>query len=109
MIAMADRELRAYLGELHDSPAPACVTLASCMRLVAGGAARATPHYFATRAILSQLSTDTNAEPPATLAALCALPDDVLRARVATAWQTLYGEPMEPGVRQTPLRASPSF
>jgi hypothetical protein len=94
MIGLADKELRAFLGELHDSPLPSCATLAQIMRTVYGRWARPEPHAFATRTILRQLGANAELDPAEQLAPLCALPDPELRARVATAWQKLYGAPM---------------
>jgi hypothetical protein len=94
MVGAADKELRAILGELHDAPAPACLTLARVMRMVYGKGARATPHHFATLAILGQVDRDPTREPAQRLAALCAIDDAELRRRVADAWQNLYRAPM---------------
>lgn len=94
MIGMADKELRAFLGELHDSPLPACATLAQIMRTVYGRWARREPHAFATLAILRQLGANADLEAEDQLSPLCAVPDAELRARIAAAWEKLYGAPM---------------
>jgi hypothetical protein len=94
MIGMADKELRAILGELHDAALPACVALAAVARNVHGKWARRNPHFFATLVILRQLDPDSDLEPAEQLAMLCAVPDPELRRRLAAAWQTLYGAPM---------------
>ena len=98
-VGMADAELRAYLGELHDSGPTACWALAKMMRDVYGGLASRTPHFFATLTLLRQLDPAPHREPAARLALLCDLPEAELRARVAAAWQKLYGAPLLPGRR----------
>jgi hypothetical protein len=98
-IAMADAELRAYLGELHDTGSTACWVLAKMLRGVYGRGARRTPHFYATVTIMRQLDPDPEREPAARLAMLCDLPDAELRARVATAWLKLYGAALSPGSR----------
>jgi hypothetical protein len=98
-IGMADAELRAYLGELHDTGSTACWVMAKMLRGVYGRGARRTPHFFATLTILRQLDSDADRAPDAQLAMLCDLPDAELRGRVAAAWQKLYGAPMQPGTR----------
>jgi hypothetical protein len=102
MIGLADKELRAFLGELHDSPLPSCASLAQIMRTLYGRWARPEPHAFATRAILRQLGATPDLAPAAQLAPLCALPDAELRARVAAAWMQLYRAPM-PASQRAPL------
>jgi hypothetical protein len=99
MIALADGELRAFLGEIHDAPAPACVSLALVLRNAFGAGARATPHFYAAQALATALDATPDAAPSARLTLLCALPDGDLRARVASAWQKLYAEPMSPATR----------
>jgi hypothetical protein len=99
MIAMADSELRAILGELHDSALPVCPTLAMASLNVYSRWARRNPHYFATLVILRKLDPDSDLEPAEQLAMLCAVPDAELRRRLAAAWQSLYGAPMPPGLR----------
>jgi hypothetical protein len=105
-IAAADRELRAYLGELHDAPAPACLSLALLLRDVFGRGSRRTPHYYAGQTILGQLNPDPDGDldgdPLAHLRVLCTLPDAELRRRVAAAWQKLYNAPLPPGRREAP-------
>jgi hypothetical protein len=98
-VGMADAELRAYLGELHDTGSTACWVLAKMLRGVYGRGARRTPHFFATVTIMRQLDPDPERAPAARLALLCDLPDAELRARVATAWQKLYGAALLPGQR----------
>jgi hypothetical protein len=102
MIGMADKELHAILGELHDSPLPSCANLAQVMRTVYGRWARSEPHAFATLAILRQLGANADLDPAKQLSPLCALPDAELRDRIATAWQKLYGAPM-PASQRLPL------
>ena len=98
-IGMADAELRAYLGELHDTGSTACWVMAKMLRGLYGRGAGRTPHFFATLTILRQLDSDPDREPDAQLAMLCDLPDTELRGRVAAAWKKLYGTPMLPGQR----------
>jgi hypothetical protein len=98
-IGMADAELRAYLGELHDSGAAGCWVVAKMLRGVYGKSARRTPHFFATLTILRQLDPDADRGPEAQLSMLCALPEAELHRRVEGAWQRLYGAPMRPGER----------
>jgi len=106
-IGLADRELRAYLGELHDSPAPACLSLAKMLRALFGQGARRNPHFYATWTILHQLDPAADRKPIDALNRLCDLPDGELRQRAATVWQKLYLTPLIPGVRG-PFGAEPS-
>jgi hypothetical protein len=94
MIGLADKELRAYLGEIHDAPIAACLTIARLMREVHGKHARPTPHAFATMVIVDQLVPRRDPEPADRLRILCDTTDRDLRRRVADAWQKLYGTPM---------------
>ena len=98
-IGLADAELRAYLGELHDTGSTACWVLAKTMRGVYGRGASRTPHFYATFTILRQLDPEPDRAPAARLAMLCDLPDAELRRRVAAAWQKLYGTALLPGQR----------
>ena len=98
-VGMADAELRAYLGELHDTGSAACWVVSKMLRGVYGRGARRTPHFFATLTILRQLDPEPDREPAARLALLCDMPDAELRRRVAAAWQKLYGAAMLPGQR----------
>jgi hypothetical protein len=99
MISMADGELRAFLGEIHDAPAPPCVTLAGVLRNAFGANARATPHFYAAQTLATALDGTPDVAPTTRLSALCALPDADLRARIASAWQKLYAEPMPSATR----------
>ena len=98
-IGLADAELRAYLGELHDTGSTACWVLAKMLRGVYGRNARRTPHFYATLTIVAQLDPDPEHTPEARLATLCDLPDVEVRRRAAAAWQKLYGAPLAPGIR----------
>ena len=100
-IGLADRELRAYLGELHDSPAPACLSLAKMLRALFGQGARRNPHFYATWTILHQLDPASDKKPIDILNDLCDLPDGELRQRAAMAWQKLYLTSLAPGTRVT--------
>jgi hypothetical protein len=104
MIGMADKEARALLGEIHDGPFPACLTLARLVRGAFGRYARPTPHLFATLAILDQLAPGAERAPLERLTAACGLPDLELRRRTADAWQKLYGAPMPPARRLGPAQ-----
>jgi hypothetical protein len=98
-IGMADRELRAYMGELHDGTAPPCLSLAEMLRGIHGYGAGRTPHFYAAVTILRKLDPDQDSEPALQLAMLCNLPEAELRRRVASAWQELYQAPLPPGER----------
>lgn len=98
-IGWADAELRAYLGELHDTGSTGCWVLARMLRGVFGEYASRTPHFFATVTILRQLDPVADRAPQARLDLLCDLPDAELRARAATVWQKLYGAPLLPAKR----------
>lgn len=99
MMGMADSELQAFLGELHDAAIPACVNLGGIMRTVYGAFARREPHYYATLALLEQLGADTEKDPVEQLAALCDVTDGDLRNSMAAIWRRLYGAPMALGER----------
>lgn len=99
---LAEHELRAYLGELSDSPVPACLSLLKLTRAAFGRTARATPHFYAGRLILTRLSGGEPTTPAALLDRLCALPDAELRKQVAATWQWLYGDGRVPARRQSP-------
>ena len=101
-VGLADRELRAYLGELHDSPSPACLSLAEMLRALFGQGARRNPHFYATWTLLHQIDPAADKQPTTYLNELCDLPDGDLRQRAATAWQKLYQTPLVPGLRATP-------
>jgi hypothetical protein len=108
-VGLADQELRAYLGELHDSPAPACLSLAKMMRGLYGQGARRNPHFYATWTIVHELDRDPDRKPNDILDDLCGLPDGELRQRAATAWENLYRSPYVPGKRTAaPPNGSPS-
>ena len=62
-VGMADAELRAYLGELHDTGSGRCWVVAKMLRGVYGRGARRTPHFFATLTILRQLDPEPTASP----------------------------------------------
>lgn len=98
-VGLADHELRAYLGELHDSPAPACLSLAKMLRAVFGQGARRNPHFYATWTIVHELDQAPDKQPKDMLNDLCDLPDGELRGRAAAAWQRLYRTPLVSGQR----------
>ena len=98
--AKAEHELRAYLGELHDSPAPPCLTLVGSVRLVRGRYVRPTPHFFAHAFLLTRLGGDeTLADPVALIHRLCAEPESTLRGRVAALWREIYGSDLVAATR----------
>ena len=99
---LAEHELRAFLGQLHDSRPPACLTVVALGQLARGRFASSTPHFFAAHALLATLG-DLEAERGVTasevvqvMRELCALPDAELRARAEAASVTLYGEALIP-------------
>ena len=99
---LAEHELRAYLGELADSTSPACLTLTKLTRSAFGRTARATPHFYAARLILTRLANEQPTTPAALLDRLCAMSDGELRKQVAAAYVWLYGSAAIPAQRGTP-------
>jgi hypothetical protein len=103
---MAERELRAFLGELRDARPPACLSVLSLAQQARGRYAQSTPHFFAAHALLSTIaqrdgSRGLSVEQVAEVTReLCALPDAELRARANTAAQTLYGAPLRIAKRE---------
>jgi hypothetical protein len=114
-----NKELRAYLGELHDSPHEPCLSLAALIRAAYSPKSRPTPHAFAGQIIARGLARDERTvqrpsrqaapadeaadplakafpeiEPVAFMQAVCAADTDSLRRRSAGLWQDLYHEPM---------------
>ena len=102
---LANGELRAYLGEIHDGPAPACLSLAETIRGVYGRHAGRTPHFFARRVLLARFLAADGATPageltaPQLLEKLCARPDADLRRFAAETWARLYGTPLVAATR----------
>lgn len=97
---LAERELRAYLGELLEGQRPACVTLIELTQAVFGQNALATPHFYAAHALLPTLAKkgegeliETRREVLTAVQELCALPDAELRKRGEDAARALYGAP----------------
>ena len=105
----AEHELRAYMGELSDSPSPVCLSLLKLARASLGRRARATPHFYAGRIIfmrLAQLIAPKTGElvptsPAVLLDRLCAMSDSDVRAKLADVWMWLYGVPRAAAVRQS--------
>lgn len=101
---MAERELRAFIGQLHDARPPACLSVVSLAQLARGRHSQSTPHFFAAHALLStlgQLDGERGLDEDQVIEVmktLCGLPDDELRKRAAAASETLYGEPLKPAV-----------
>jgi hypothetical protein len=91
----AERELRAYFGELIDGPAPRCVGLTEIGRLVGGKGARLTPHNFAGATLIERLdpAVDGKWEIAEMLERICALPEAELEERLLQAYESFYGEP----------------
>lgn len=106
---MAERELRAFIGQLHDARPPACLSVVSLAQLARGRHSQSTPHFFAAHALLSTLgeldgSRGLDEEQVIeVMKALCALPDDQLRKRVEAASEALHGEPLKPAHPHLPL------
>lgn len=104
---MAERELRAFLGELHDSGPPACLAVLSLALSARGRFAQSTPHFFAAHALLSTLAEvdaprGLSVEQVAEVTSqLCTLPDAELRERANTAAQKLYGARLSPARRES--------
>lgn len=106
---LAEHELRAYMGELSDSPSPVCLSLLKLARASLGRRARATPHFYAGRIIfmrLAQLIAPKTGElvptsPAVLLDRLCAMSDSDVRAKLADVWMWLYGVPRAAAVRQS--------
>ncbi len=107
IIGAADRELRAFLGELHDGQMSVCATLARIMRCLYGRGAARTQHSFAVIALLEQLDPKSEVEPEEQLDALCRVPDAELRNRLERAWQILYAAPMPPAARSAQRTTRP--
>lgn len=106
----ADQEMRAYLGELHDSAAPPCLAVARIGRSAGGAHARRTPHHFAAVTLLKQLTgkaPQTRSEFAPLIDELCALLPADLDQRVEAAWQAFYGTAFVP-VTPVPASSAPS-
>jgi hypothetical protein len=93
---MAERELRAFIGEVKAAKSPACLSVVSLAQLARGSQSQATPHFFAAHALLATLGEVDGsrgldeAATVAVLQRLCALPDAELRAKAVTARAKLY-------------------
>lgn len=93
---MAERELRAFIGELKAAKSPACLSVVSLAQLARGNQSQATPHFFAAHALLATLGEvdgSRGLDEAATVAVmrrLCALPDAELRAKAVAARERLY-------------------
>lgn len=103
---MAERELRAFLGELRDARPPACLSVVALGPLARGARSQSTPHFFAAHALLATLGEvdgsrgldeDTTA---AVMKKLCALPDAELRKKADVAAVALYGAPLPAARRE---------
>lgn len=97
---LAERELRAFIGQLRWSEPPACLSVVALVRSARGSRASSTPHFFAAHALLTVLADVDSTrgvsreQAVQALETLCALPDAELRERAARAMETLYGVPM---------------
>ena len=112
-----NRELRAYLGELHDTPRSPCLGLSALLAASYGSKSRSTPHAYVGRILVHTLGKDPkallpylidpgdpDASPPpglgnttdeaAFLRDNCAKPRALLRAEVEILWRALYNAPM---------------
>lgn len=102
----AERELRAFLGELRDAEPPACLSVLALAEIARGRYAESTPHFFAAHALLATLGARdaprglSIEEVVAVTSELCALPDSELRGRSNAAAIQLYGAPLNPARRQ---------
>ena len=105
---LAEREVRAYLGEMHDADMPVCMAVIEAVQGIWGPHASRTPHFFARRVILASLvaslgwGVEIDADPIALMNRLCDEPDAALREHVAAAWKELYGAPLVPATRGQP-------
>jgi len=97
---LAERELRAFIGELRDAKSPACLSVVSLGLQARGSGSTATAHFFAAHTLLATLAEvdgSRGLDVPTTVEVmqkLCALPDAELRARADKAATTLYGAPL---------------
>lgn len=103
---MAERELRAFLGELRDARPPACLSVVSLAQLARGSRSQSTPHFFAAHAALATLGDVDGSRGVSEEVAvevmkrLCALPDAELRARSDSAAEKLYGARLPAAARE---------
>ncbi len=107
---MADRELRAYLGQLHDGGGPGCLTVSQLAAQATLPGSRRTAHDYASRVLLEALEPEGGEEGHRErIRRLCQLSEEDLRARAAGAWKALYGSDFVPAQpRQDSLaRAAP--
>jgi hypothetical protein len=94
--ADAERELRAYVGEIHGTLAPACLSVQKIARTAAGERRRGTPHFYAGNVLLRAMegAEEGRRVPMAELLEqLCEQPDRALRAQAARAYEKLYERP----------------
>jgi hypothetical protein len=111
-----NKEMRAYLGELHDAPNGPCLSLIGLARAAFLPKARRTPHFFAGRIIVRTLDPPAtamrgaedhdghalgpldeafpDAEPVAFLRTQCTAAASSVREKVERLWRTFYGEEM---------------
>jgi hypothetical protein len=94
---LAERELRAFVGQMRDSKPPACLSVVGIGKLARGRYAQSTPHFFAAHALLSALTKREDShgleeeQVVEAMKSLCALKDSELRVRADEAGATLYG------------------
>ncbi|HEY3448428.1 MAG TPA: hypothetical protein VGK67_18880 [Myxococcales bacterium] len=90
----AERELRAYLGQLHDAEVPPCLTVTRLAIQAGGAKARATPHHYAGTLLLETLSPTGLEGLPKLIEELCTLPEEEVRKKAEAVFKSLYGRPM---------------
>ncbi|MGC4114252.1 MAG: hypothetical protein QM765_06465 [Myxococcales bacterium] len=95
----AERELRAYLGQLHDAEVPPCITVTRLAIQAGGAKARATPHHYAGTLLLETLSPTGIDGLPKLIEELCSAPEDEVRKKVEAVYKSLYGTPMKAAKR----------
>jgi hypothetical protein len=98
---LAERELRAYLGELADGEPPPCLAIRRIATIAFGKQAHATPHHFAGQVLLPALLEKPPESNPELVRALCDARPEAIRAAAAKAWKFFYLEDYRPAKRQT--------
>lgn len=91
----AERELRAYLGQLHDAEVPPCITVARLAIQAGGAKARATPHHYAGTLLLETMSPTGADGLPKLVEELCTAPEEEVRSKAQAVFKSLYGRPMK--------------
>lgn len=104
---LAERELRAYLGELADGEPPPCLAIRRIAVIAFGKQAHATPHHFAGQVLLPALLEKPPESNPELVRALCEAPPEAIRAAAVKAWKFFYLEDYRPAKRSD-LATAPS-